>query len=149
MSSEITLLSKDGSWKAEVEAWKNNFLFYKSIGTQVTVYHRESHKNIWGNSVSDWVEKAARSITIANSYKGTGPGVATRTKTCAGASYCELKEWAVGATIELPPDSVTDVGGGAILDLDGVTGRVSIVVDNDVMNGEVSASSIVSDSSIW
>lgn len=55
MASEITLFSKSGDWKADVEAWKNNFLFYKSIGTEVTVYHREQTKNVWGNTVTDWV----------------------------------------------------------------------------------------------
>ena len=34
----------------DVEAWKNNFLFYKSIGTEVHVYHREQTKNIWGST---------------------------------------------------------------------------------------------------
>lgn len=149
MSSEVSVLSKDGSWKADVEAWKNNFLAYKSIGTQVTVYHREPHKNVWGNTVTDWVEKPATTITIENTYKGTGPGVATRTKTCTNASYCELKEWAVGVSIELPPDSITDVHGAAVLDLDSVSARINVVVGSEVMNAQVSASSIVSDSGIW
>lgn len=149
MASEITLFSRAGDWKADVEAWKNNFLFYKSIGTQVSVYHREQTKNIWGNTVTDWVSKAASSITIQNSYSGTGPGVATRVKTCNNASECELKEWAAGVTITLPPDSVTDVGGGAILEIDKVAGNVTVVVAGETLRGEVSASSVLSDSSIW
>lgn len=149
MASEITLFSKSGDWKVDVEAWKNNFLFYKSIGTEVTVYHREQTKNVWGNTVTDWVRKAASSISITNVYRGTGPGAATRSKTCNNASYCEEKAWAVGVTVTLPADSVTDIGGGAILDLDSVTGTVSIVIDNEVLRGEVSASSVLSDSSIW
>lgn len=149
MASEITLFSKNGDWKADVEAWKNNFLAYKSIGTQVSVYHREQTKNIWGNTVTDWVSKAANAISITNVYKGTGPGAATRSKVCQNSSYCEEKEWAVGITISLPADSITDVGGGAILDIDSVTGTVSIVIGNEVLSGVVSASSIFSDSSLW
>jgi hypothetical protein len=149
MASEITLYTKDGDWKADVEAWKNNFLFYKSIGTQATVYHREKTKNIWGNTVTDWVEKKASSIHIRNVYHGSGPGSATREKTCAQASSCELKEWAVGVTITLPADSVSDVGGGAILDIDSVDGTVTIGVHDEVLTGQVSASSVFSDSSIW
>ena len=150
MASEITLFSKNGDWKADVEAWKNNVLFYKSIGTQVSVYHREQTKNIWGNTVTDWVSKAANAISIVNVYKGTGPGAATRSNVCNNASYCEEKEWAVGVSITLPPDSITDVGGNAILDIDSVTGTVSIVVGgNETLSGVVSASSIISDSSIW
>jgi hypothetical protein len=149
MASEVTLFTKNGDWKVEVEAWKNNFLFYKSIGTQATVYHREQTKNIWGSTVTDWVEKAASQIHIRNVYHGTGPGVATREKICSNTSYCELKEWAVGVTISLPADSVTDVGGGAILDLDSVDGTVTVTVGQEVLTGNVSASSVFSDSSIW
>jgi len=148
--SEITLFSKNGDWKADVEAWKNNFLFYKSIGTQVSVYHREQTKNIWGNTVTDWVSKAANTISITDVYKGAGPGAATRSKVCNNSSSCEEKEWAVGVSITLPADSVTDVGGNAILDIDSVTGTVSIVVGgNEVLSRVVSASSIISDSSLW
>jgi hypothetical protein len=149
MASEITLFTKSGDWKADVEAWKNNFLFYRSIGTQVSVYHREQTKNIWGNTVTDWVSKAASSISIQNVYRGSGPGVATRSKTCNNASECELKEWAAGFTLTLPPDSVTDVGGGAILELDSVTGTVVVVIGGESLRGEVTASSVLSDSSIW
>ena len=95
------------------------------------------------------MRKAASSISITNVYRGTGPGAATRSKTCNNTSYCEEKAWAVGVTVTLPADSVTDLGGGAILDLDSVTGTVSIVGDNEVLRGEVSASSVISDSSIW
>jgi hypothetical protein len=149
MASEITLYSNSGDWKVEIEAWKNNFLFYKSIGTEATVYHREKTKNIWGNTVTDWVKRNATSIYIRNVYRGTGPGSATREKTCRDASYCELKEWAVGFNITLPADSVTDVGGGAILDLDQVDGVVTVTIAGETLTGEVSASSALSDSSIW
>ncbi len=150
MASEITLRTKDGSWKADVEAWKNNFLFYKSIGTQVTVYHREQTTNIWGNAVTDWVRKAASSISITNVYRGaTGSTFATRQKTCANSSYCELKEWAVGVTITIPVESVTDVGGGATLDIDKVDGSVVVNMGGESLAGQVSASSIFSDSSLW
>lgn len=150
MPSEITLHSRGGDWKAEVEAWKNSFLVYKSIGTEVTVYHREQTKNVWGNTVTDWVRKAANSISITNVYHGTGPGLATRSQVCNNSSYCELKHWAVGVTINLPADGITDLGGGAILDIDSVTGSVTISIPGgELLSGEVSASSAISDSSIW
>lgn len=149
MASEMTLFTKKGDWKVDIEAWKNNFLFYKSIGTQATVYHREQTKNIWGSTVTDWVEKLAPSIHIRNVYHGSGPGSATREKTCNNASYCELKEWAVGFTINIPPDSITNVGGGAILDVDSVDGSVTVRVGDEVLSGQVSASSALGDSSIW
>jgi len=66
MANDVTVFSKGGDWKAEIHAWKNNYLFYKSIGTEVTVYHREQTKNIWGSTVTDWVEKPATTIEITN-----------------------------------------------------------------------------------
>lgn len=150
MASEITLRTKDGEWKAEVEAWKTNLLFYRSIGTEVTVFHREQKKNIWGNTVTDWVRKAANSIRIVNVYTDdSGPARATREKNCTNSSHCELKEWSAGFTITLPADSIDDVGGGAILDLDKVEGSVEVVIGNERLTGEVSASSALSDSGIW
>lgn len=149
MASEATVYSSDGDWKIEVEAWKNNFLVYKSIGTEVNVYHKEKTTNIWGSSVTDWVKKAASSIHIRNVYSGTGPGNVTREKTCNNASYCEQKEWAVGVTITLPLDDATDVGGGAILEIDKVEGDVSVTIGHEVLRAHVSASSAFSDSSIW
>lgn len=150
MASEVTLYSKDGSWRVDVEAWKNNFLVYKSIGTEVTVYHRQQTKNIWGNTVTDWVRANASSIFIRNVYKGTGPGSATRQKTCPSSSYCEIKEWAVGVTITIPTDGGdASVGGGAILDIDSVTSSVVVTIGGEHLRAEVSASSIFSDSSIW
>jgi len=149
MASEITLKTKDGEWKAEVEAWKNNFLFYKSIGTEVTVYHKEKTKNIWGQTKTDWVKKAASSIHIRNIYSGSGPGAATREKTCRSSSYCELKEWAAGVNITIPVDSPTDIGGGAILNIEKVESTVSIQIGSEILTGQVSASSAISDHSLW
>jgi hypothetical protein len=149
MASEITIRTEDGEWKAEVEAWKNNFLFYSSIGCEVTVYRRERTTNIWGNSVTDWVRRAADSIFIRNVYSGSGPGTGTREKTCNDQSYCELKHWAVGVNVTIPVDSPTDVGGGAILDIDRVDSTVQVQIGREILTGEVSASSAFGDSSIW
>lgn len=150
MPSEVSVLSRDGNWKMEVEAWKNNFLFYTSIGTQVTVYHREKTTNVWGSSVTDWVEKKASSIFITNVYSGSvaagSGGSITRSGQWNNASEAELKEWAVGFKITLPSG---EPGGNAILDIDKVVGTVVVVVGNDRMSATVEASSIISDNSIW
>jgi hypothetical protein len=150
MASEITLRTSDGTWKVEVEAWKNNFLFYKSIGTQVTVYHREQTDNIWGTPVTDWVDKAATLIEITNIYRAaTGFATATRQKTCNNSSSCELKEWSTGVTIKLPADGADDVGGGAVLDIESVDGTVVVLIGLERLTGQVTAKSALSDNSIW
>jgi hypothetical protein len=150
MANDVTVFTKAGDWKAEISAWKNNFLAYKSIGTDVTVYRREQTKNIWGNTVTDWVKKPARMIEITNVYKGTGPGVATRQKACPNSSSCELKEWAVGFTITVETDSGdTSGGGGAILEIDSVEGTAVITIGEEQLTGKVSASSALGDNSIW
>jgi hypothetical protein len=150
MANDVTVFSRAGDWKADLHAWKNNFLVYKSIGTEVTVYHREQRKNIWGNTVTDWVQKPASLIEITNVYHGSGPGAATRQKSCQSASYCELKEWAVGVSITVQTDTGdTSAGGGATLDIDSVDGTAIIVIANERLSGQVSASSALSDNSIW
>ena len=150
MANSVTVFTKAGDWKADISAWKNNFLAYKSIGTDVTVYHREQTKNIWGNTVTDWVEKPASVIEITNVYHGSGPGAATRQKSCQNASSCELKEWAVGFNITVQTDSGdTSVGGGATLDIDSVDGSAVIVIGDERLTGMVSAGSALSDNSIW
>ena len=150
MANDVTVFSKGGDWKAEIHAWKNNYLFYKSIGTEVTVYHREQTKNIWGSTVTDWVEKPATTIEITNVYHGSGPGVATRQKACPNSSYCELKEWAVGVNITVQTDSGdTSVGGGATLDIDSVNGSAVVIIGDEQLAGQVSADSALSDNSIW
>ncbi|HET9057266.1 MAG TPA: hypothetical protein VFN30_10530 [Chitinophagaceae bacterium] len=150
MASEVTVHSRDGNWKIEVEAWKNNFLFYSSIGTEVTVYHRERTTNVWGSTVTDWVKKNAVSISITNVYSGPvasgSGGSITRSGTWNNRSYAELKEWAVGAKISIPDGGVS---GNAILDIDKVDGSVSVNIGQEILNATVSASSIISDSSIW
>ena len=154
MASETTAYSANGNWKIKVEAWKNNFLLYKSIGTQVQVYHREQTKNIWGNTVTDWVKKKAISITITNTYKGSfvgggGAGSVTKSGTWRNKDSAELKEWAFGFTVTLPAQKPNDIGGGAILDIDSVDGVVNVSVEGSQLTAQVSASSIISDSSIW
>ena len=150
MASEVTVLSKDGQWKIEVEAWKNNFLFYSSIGTQVSVYHREKTKNVWGSTVTDWVKKPASVITIVNKYTGPvfagGTGSVTKSGQWRNKSSAELKEWAVGVKISIPSG---EIGGNAILDIDKVEGTVDVNVGNETLHAQVSASSIISDGSIW
>ena len=149
MASEITLYTDDRNWKADVEAWKNNFLFYRSIGCQVTVYRREETKNVWGNTSTDWVKRNADSIYIQNRYSGSGPGAAIRERTWTNTNHEELKHWAAGVTLTIPVDDPTDVGGGAILDIDRVDSVVRVRIGRETLSGEVSADSAFSDSSIW
>jgi hypothetical protein len=129
---------------------EEQLLAYKSIGTEVTVYHREQTKNIWGSTVTDWVKKPATLIEITNVYMGTGPGAATRQASRANASYCEEKEWAVGVSITVVTDTGdTSAGGGATLDIDSVNGTAVIMIGDERLTGQVSASSALSENSIW
>jgi isoaspartyl peptidase/L-asparaginase-like protein (Ntn-hydrolase superfamily) len=96
------------------------------------------------------VKKPATLIEITNVYKGTGPGVATRQASCANASYCEEKEWAVGVSITVVTDTGdTSAGGGATLDIDSVNGTAVIMIGDERLTGQVSASSALSENSIW
>jgi hypothetical protein len=147
MPDKMTVFSKDRQWKADLKAFKNWAFFYKSIGSDVSVYHMEKTTNIWGNSTTDWVSHSA-SIFISNVYKGSsGSGLGTFTQTqSSNGSSAELKLWAVG----LISITITGVGPeGATLDIDSVDATIAVETPGGVLSGTVSASSALSDNSIW
>lgn len=142
MPSEITTISKDGQWKVEVEAWRNNFFFYSSIGAQFSVY-RKGGSSIWGGT--SWNSGKARRVTMRNSYNG---GLAFQDGQWNDAHNGELKHWAVGFQISIPSGEIS--AGGPWLILTSVESVVDVVLPNgESMNFRVSASSPISDSSIW
>lgn len=147
MAREKTLYSSDQNWKVELEAWKLNLYVYQSIGTEATVYHKEKTTDTWGNTKTDWVKKPCSSITITNKYSGSDPKISiTRDKTCTNVSYCEQHEWAVGI-IKITGDGLGVPG--ATLIVDKVEGHVSVRIGNEVLTGDVSASSIVDVPTPW
>jgi hypothetical protein len=140
MASEATVFSSDGNWKAEIEAWSNNFFFYKSIGTQVTVY-RKTGSSVWGGA--SWSRANARSFTIQALYNG---GLARQDGRWENQSHGELKHYAFGASISVPASAP----GGAILIVTSVEGIVSGFFGNGQPFGaRVNASDPIADSSIW
>jgi hypothetical protein len=140
MSSEVTAYSRDGSFKADIEAWVNDFWFYKSIGVQVTVY-RKTGSSVWGGS--SWSRTNARTIVIAALYNG---GLARQDGRWDNQSYAELKHWAFGGSISVPASTP----GGAILILTSVEGIVNgFFANGDGFQAQVTAGSSIADSSIW
>ena len=79
MANDVTVFSKGGDWKAEIHAWKNNYLFYKSIGTEVTVY--EAHEDPAGQ-VGSFVSLAT------NGLRGLDALGDARHRTVAGQPSC-------------------------------------------------------------
>jgi hypothetical protein len=140
MASEMTVFSHDGNWKADIEAWKNNFWIYKSIGCQATVY-KKSGSSIWGGS--SWGRANARSITIRNLYNG---GIAANEGTWNNQSHAELKVFAFGTSLTIPPSTP----GSAILIATSVEGIITGFFGNgEGFTGHVLASDKIEDSSIW
>jgi hypothetical protein len=142
MASEVTRISKDGNWKVDVEAWRNNFLFYSSIGCQFSIY-KKGGSSIWGGT--SWDSAKARQVTMRNSYNG---GLAFQDGQWSNAHDGELKYWAVGFNISIPSGEVG--AGGPWLILTSVESIVDVMLQNgESMSIKVSASSPISDSSIW
>ncbi|HYK87803.1 MAG TPA: hypothetical protein VE398_03485 [Acidobacteriota bacterium] len=144
MPSELILYTNDKQWRVDLGSWTSDFPFYKSIGTQVTVYHREE-TSIWGSTVTDWVEEPALLIGIRNVYSGAGPAVATREREWRNTTEAELKEWSTGGSIRLPADNIASAEGTAVLDVNKVEGAVTIVIRDETLVGVVSASSVASE----
>jgi hypothetical protein len=150
MANHLTLVSKDGLWKAELHAWKSNWFFYASIGAEVTLYHRQQTSNVWGNTVTDWVETAG-TITIDNIYKGSGLQVAQNAQ-FSNRSHGELKVWAVGILkidIGLDTGSVGDGPQSASLIVDSVESHISGQVGPFTFQGVVTADSAIVQQSTW
>ena len=146
MPNKLTLMSQDGQWKAELHAWKSNWIIYKSIGSECTVYHREQTKNVWGQSKVDWVKKPSR-ISITNIYKGNGLQISRSTS--VNASHAELKEWAWGflkIDVNIDTGAVDPGPTSAILIIDSVEGNISVGIG---VHGIVSADTEVVQQSIW
>jgi hypothetical protein len=110
MASEVTRISADGNWRVEVEAWKNNFLFYSSIGAQFSI-SKKGGSSIWGGS--SWNSANARRVTMRNSYNG---GLAFQDGQWDNASSGELKHWAVGFGVKIPSGEITSGGPWLLLD---------------------------------
>lgn len=163
--TKLTVVSRDGQWKADLHAWKDWWVFYASIGAEVTVYRRQEHKNTWGDTV-DWV-RAPAFISISNTYYGrtpTGepppepsppqpgpPYSITQTVEFREQSYGQLKLWATGI-LKITIDTgggTTPGGSGAKLIVDRVVSTITIGVRGDQLQGVVDAGSYVIDQSTW
>jgi hypothetical protein len=152
-SSSATLYSQDGQWKVQVNAFKNYYLVYSSIGTEVTTYHWEPQRrwyDPWYNFYR-WVERPVDSISINNRYTGLtaslSPAAANRSASAYNRSYLEEKLWAVGLGVSM--DASADTGlpdsgtagpcCGAKLDVRGVKSQVSVRIGNEVVSANVAA----------
>jgi hypothetical protein len=141
MASEVTRISNDGNWKVEVEAWRNNFITYSSIGAQFSIY-RKGGSSIWGGS--SWNSANARQVRMRNTYNG---GLASHEAQWNDASSGELKHWAVGFSINIQTGRP---GAGTWLTLTSVESIVDVVLANgEHMEIRVDAGSFITDSSIW
>jgi hypothetical protein len=145
MPSELMLYTRDKQWRVDLGSWTSDFPYYKSIGTQVTVYHRERTTSIWGNTVMDWVEEPALLIRIRNIYSGPGASVVTREREWRNATEAELKEWSTGGSIRLPADTGPSREGSVVLEINKVEGTVTIVIGDETLTGVVSAGRVISE----
>lgn len=166
--NELTVVSEDGQWKAEMKAWKDYWFFYASIGSQVDVYHREKTKDTWGNTKTDWVKRPA-AIFINNTYQGSlagspapgtggegGPppsgglgGTYVRDIEVQGA-HAENRLWATGFfSTKISVSGEQTRPAGATLDISNVVAEISVGVGTAILRGTVAASSYVSDNSAW
>lgn len=155
MANRDTKYSSDGSWQVEIVAFKINLFFYKTIGTTVTVRHKETRRSWFGLGApyEAWVERPAESISINNTYEGilpsTIPGVALRSCSVTNASSCDCRLWSVGIGISMdaspspgtPDWNTSHPGSGASLEVRSVRGiGTAAIAGNLIHVGEVQAS---------
>jgi hypothetical protein len=139
MPTALTLHTHDRTWRAEVEARTVNFEFYRSIGTQVSVYHKLHTTSMWGSlGEIDWDLTPASLIRIQSVYRGAGPEIATREREWHNTAEAELSEWSAGHPISLPAGSLPSQG-TALEDVQRVDSIVTIVIGDEALTGVVSA----------
>ena len=149
MANRLTVVSKDGQWKAEMHAWKSHWLIYASIGSECTVYRRQRTRNVWGQSVVAWVKTPAP-VTITNIYRGSGQEV-TRLGQFNGADV-GLKETATGLlriTIQVDTGAMDPGVGGPSIIIDSVEAHIAVGIGDEILSGVVSAGTYVIHQSTW
>lgn len=140
MGNKRTVMSRDGQWKAELHAFKDNWLVYARIGSECKLFHRQKKK---------WVRRDA-AISIVNTYKGGGLQI-TRQGANNG-SYAALFEFAygfIGIDIKIDTGEVGPSGGTAKLIINSVDAEISVQVPGDRLTGKVSADTAIVQQSTW
>jgi hypothetical protein len=152
MANQVTLFSVDETWKVQISSFKTNLFFYNAIGTSVDVWHREQvGGNVWGAAPhTDWVAKAASSISITNAYTGViGTAVGTQHQSEVNVAHSELKIWSVGISISFDataspggPGDPNLPGGAPSFEVRSVTGNASVSLPGQPrpLSGTTSAS---------
>ena len=143
--SSIDTPLKDGGLVVS-QSFKTNLAIYRSIGGRTEVQGKEQKRKWWCVWLcSRRVDKKAERITIGNTYfseiaTGVFAVLAPDPKTCANASSCEQKEWAVGVgmKLEFPAGDKSPTTLSGLLPVDGVITTHEIVVDGQTLSAATS-----------
>lgn len=139
MPAALTLHTRDLLWRVEVEARSLDLEFYKSIGTQVNVYHCLRTTSMWGSRGEiDWDLVPARLIHIQNVYRGIGPEIALSDREWHDAAEACLSEWSLGHPIYFPPGHLPFLPSVVPLEIQQLESIVEVVIDNELLTGVVS-----------
>ena len=106
---------------------------------------------MWGSSPhTDWVAKAASSISISNTYTGViGTAVGTQHVAQVNVSHSELKIWSVGISLSFDataspggPGDPNFPGGAPSFEVRSVTGNATVMLPGlpQPLSGTTSAS---------
>ena len=140
MPTALTLHSCSHNWRVEIEARSIDLPFYKSIGTQVQIYHRLRTSSMWGRrGETDWDLCAANLIHIQNVYHCSGPEIALCDRQWHNASEAELSEWSLGHPIYFPPGHLPFLPCVLPLEIRQVKSIVEVVIGEQVLTGAVTA----------
>ena len=145
MATKHSVLSLDGQWKVEIEAYKNNWFFYKAIGATTRAYHMEETRFLgflWSTG-RNWVERNVAIISTGARFNGLLPvltGIDSESCVHQNASSCDVRKWAfgIGVTIQASPRSGgpdsstggTPNTGGASLEIREVVATGSASINN-------------------
>jgi hypothetical protein len=143
MASTVTMVSKDGTWQAELAAFHTDVFFYKAIGATLRVRHKEMKRNFfWESYWLDWVERPVPSVSVSDTFSGILPSLtaaaASKFERAANASACDCRLWSVGIGLSmnasagtgLPDPSTGRPSSGASLEVRSVSATGQALLPN-------------------
>lgn len=137
---KLEVISPDGSWKVEVEAWSTSLILYSAIGVTTRVYLRGSRnwwQKLW-NLPAGWDPTTADVISASGSMASSQFPIASAPLPGSpnyrqNDSVADCRAWTVGGVIKF--QIARPEGGPVNLQLSGGGGASSLNIIADMIRG--------------
>src|SRR5690348_16323014 len=116
MATSTRAYTRDGSWRLLLETWRVNAIVYTAIGATVHAQHWEEFTVWLFVKKQDWVNRPVPSITVSARFEGVTPSqvpaARQQTDRRLDSDNADVRLWAAGVTVSVPPGSTPPQGPG-------------------------------------